>query len=62
MRVCRDLCIGIIAEGIERPEEMRVLCDLGITIMQGYLFAEPMFEALPRWPPSLDEAAMHQAV
>ncbi len=50
-RVCDELGILVIAEGIERKEEMQVLCDLGIYRMQGYLFARPAFEALPPWPP-----------
>lgn len=50
VQVCRDLQIQIVAEGIEREQEMHVLCDLGITSMQGYFFAVPAFEALPRWP------------
>lgn len=50
VQVCRDLDIGIIAEGIERKAEMKVLSDLGIHLMQGYYFARPAFEALPTWP------------
>ena len=50
MQICRDLGIQMIAEGIEREQEMRALCDLGIYIMQGYFFARPAFEALPTWP------------
>lgn len=49
-QVCRDLNIKIIAEGIEREEEMQTLCDLGIFTMQGYWFARPGFESLPHWP------------
>jgi len=37
----------IIAEGVETAAEMRTLRDLGIPIMQGYLFAAPALEALP---------------
>jgi EAL domain-containing protein (putative c-di-GMP-specific phosphodiesterase class I) len=50
VQVCRDLNIRMVAEGIEREEEMRALCDLGIDMMQGYFFARPAFEALPIWP------------
>ena len=49
-QVCRELDINIVAEGIEREAEMQILCDLGIFTMQGYWFAPPAFEALPRWP------------
>ncbi len=51
VHMCRDLNIQIIAEGIERKEEMQVLCDLGIHSMQGFYFARPGFEALPAWAP-----------
>jgi len=37
----------IIAEGIETIEEYAALCNCGIFLMQGYLFAKPAFEALP---------------
>ena len=50
IRICGDLNIQIIAEGIEREQEMRVLCDLGIVLMQGFFFAPPAFETLPVWP------------
>ncbi len=49
-QVCRDLGIKIIAEGIECEAEMKVLCDLEIFTMQGYWFARPAFESLPKWP------------
>ena len=49
--VCRDLGIGVIAEGVERKEEMQVLCDMDVQWMQGYYFARPALEALPEWAP-----------
>jgi EAL domain-containing protein (putative c-di-GMP-specific phosphodiesterase class I) len=51
VHVSRDLDIRVIAEGIEREQEMKVLCDLGVELMQGYFFARPGFETLPTWPP-----------
>ena len=39
--VATRLGITIIAEGIETPEECHSLKDLGIRLMQGYLFARP---------------------
>jgi len=36
-----DLGIEITAEGIERAAEMHWLVDLGVTRMQGFLFARP---------------------
>jgi EAL domain-containing protein (putative c-di-GMP-specific phosphodiesterase class I) len=47
VRVCRELGIEMIAEGVESVEEARTLASMGIALMQGYLFARPAFEALP---------------
>lgn len=44
---CQELHIGLIAEGVETPAEAAALSDLGVTLMQGYLFARPAFERLP---------------
>ena len=38
---CRDLSIEVIAEGIETESERDVLLDLGVDLLQGYLFARP---------------------
>jgi EAL domain-containing protein (putative c-di-GMP-specific phosphodiesterase class I) len=45
--ICRMLGIRVVAEGVETAPEARTLRNLGITLMQGYLFAKPAFEALP---------------
>lgn len=45
--ICRDLGTDIVAEGVESHAEQSALCDLGITLFQGYLFARPGFEHLP---------------
>ena len=37
----------IVAEGVETPDEYRLIRDCGIDLMQGYLLARPAFEALP---------------
>ena len=42
------LGIAVIAEGVEQPREALVLHKLGISLMQGYLFARPGFEMLPQ--------------
>jgi EAL domain-containing protein (putative c-di-GMP-specific phosphodiesterase class I) len=47
LQVCRTLNIGVIAEGIETAAEAKTVLDLGIPLMQGYLFAKPGFETLP---------------
>jgi predicted signal transduction protein with EAL and GGDEF domain len=41
------LQITPLAEGIETREEMACLRELGISLMQGYLFARTGFETLP---------------
>lgn len=48
----RMLNIDVIAEGIETQGEAAALADLGVSLMQGYLFARPAIEALPpvNWP------------
>lgn len=48
VQVCRDLEIIAIAEGIETAEEYRTLRDAGISLLQGYYFARPAFESLPK--------------
>jgi EAL domain-containing protein (putative c-di-GMP-specific phosphodiesterase class I) len=47
LAVCEELGVTVVAEGIETPGEHAVLRDLGIRLMQGYLFARPGFEHLP---------------
>jgi EAL domain-containing protein (putative c-di-GMP-specific phosphodiesterase class I) len=37
----------VVAEGIETLDELLAVRDCGISLMQGYLFARPAFEALP---------------
>lgn len=46
VRLCEEMGIGVIAEGIETPAERDFLRDAGIRLMQGYLFARPAFRAL----------------
>ena len=45
--LCFDLGIDILAEGVEKKEELDFLKKQGITIYQGWLFAKPGFESLP---------------
>jgi EAL domain-containing protein (putative c-di-GMP-specific phosphodiesterase class I) len=40
-RLCRDLGILVVAEGVETAAEKDVLLDLGCDLMQGYLFGRP---------------------
>lgn len=47
LHVCRQLGIVAIAEGVETEAEFRVLRELGVPHVQGFLFARPGFECLP---------------
>jgi diguanylate cyclase (GGDEF)-like protein len=40
--LCRSLRLETLAEGIERPEQLAILRELGCDLGQGYLFAEPL--------------------
>jgi EAL domain-containing protein (putative c-di-GMP-specific phosphodiesterase class I) len=46
VRICRDLGIRLIAEGVETRQEVEFLQDLGIELFQGYFFARPSFRSL----------------
>lgn len=41
VRLCRELGRGVIAEGVERPDELAVLREVGCDLVQGYLLARP---------------------
>lgn len=45
VRLCAEMRIEVIAEGIETAAERDVLADAGIHLMQGYFFARPAFKA-----------------
>ena len=51
VRLCTDLGISVIPEGIESAHEAVVLRDLGIRLFQGDWFARPLVASLPRVPP-----------
>jgi diguanylate cyclase (GGDEF)-like protein len=40
--LCQSLRLQTVVEGIERPDQLRILRDLGCHLGQGYLFAKPM--------------------
>lgn len=46
VRMCAEMNIRVIAEGIETVGERDALRDEGIHLMQGYLFAQPAFQAV----------------
>ena len=58
-----NLGIKVVAEGIERIEEVECLRQVGVRFMQGYYFARPMFQGVIRdadinWPPATASAVM----
>jgi EAL domain-containing protein (putative c-di-GMP-specific phosphodiesterase class I) len=55
VRICAELGIQVVAEGVETPSERDFFLSEGVTLMQGYLFGRPAFRALTRadaisWP------------
>jgi EAL domain-containing protein (putative c-di-GMP-specific phosphodiesterase class I) len=57
VELCLKLGIAPLAEGVETPAERDFLSSLGIDLMQGFLFARPVFKALASvdpaaWPPA----------
>lgn len=46
VRICQELGVQVIAEGIETTAERDFFFSEGVTLMQGYLFARPAFCAL----------------
>jgi len=46
VRLCDEMKIQVIAEGIETSAERDFLYDAGIHLMQGYLFAKPAFRSV----------------
>jgi EAL domain-containing protein (putative c-di-GMP-specific phosphodiesterase class I) len=46
VRLCQEMGITVVAEGIETLAERDFLRDAGIRFMQGYLFAKPAFRAV----------------
>jgi EAL domain-containing protein (putative c-di-GMP-specific phosphodiesterase class I) len=45
--LCKSLKVEVIGEAVETPEERDALLECGVRLMQGYLFARPLFEGLP---------------
>ncbi|MFC7207475.1 EAL domain-containing protein [Comamonas endophytica] len=61
VRLCEELRIQVIAEGIETTAERDFLWDTGIHLMQGYLFAKPAFRAIGRVPDAAFDVGMRRA-
>lgn len=53
METCRELQLGVIAEGVETVGECLALQDEGVSLFQGYLFAKPGFQHLPQVSPDV---------
>lgn len=51
--LCRDMGIGVVAEGVETMEERECVRNLGVNLLQGYLLARPG----PPFPQACWEAA-----
>jgi len=51
VRLCADMGILVIAEGIETSGERDFLLDEGVRLMQGYLFAKPAFRSVGQVQP-----------
>jgi EAL domain-containing protein (putative c-di-GMP-specific phosphodiesterase class I) len=48
VKMCADLGVAVIAEGVETEAELRALRSIGVRYIQGYLFAKPAFQQLPK--------------
>ena len=49
-RLCDDLGVAVVAEGIETEQEFDALREMGIRLLQGYYLARPQLEALQTAP------------
>jgi EAL domain-containing protein (putative c-di-GMP-specific phosphodiesterase class I) len=52
---------GIIAEGIETEQELRTVEDIGVSLVQGYLFGKPYELRSGSRPTSASDAAVKKA-
>lgn len=50
IRLAADLQLEVVAEGIERADQLRALRDLGCRLGQGYVFSPPRAQALLHLP------------
>ena len=58
VRLGERLSMDVVAEGIERVEDLRTLESLGVSMVQGYLLGRPMpAERLRGWTVKLDRAS-----
>lgn len=59
LRICEELSIRPLAEGVETLGERDFFLDQGVTLMQGYLFSHPVFQGLGRVDPASLERPRH---
>ncbi|MBC8087167.1 MAG: EAL domain-containing protein [Phycisphaerae bacterium] len=64
--ICEQLDIQVIAEGVETTDEYLCLEQMGLHLMQGYLFAKPLFQGCAdetsiNWPVSAQQGTSEQA-
>ncbi|WP_438754819.1 EAL domain-containing protein [Pararhizobium sp. O133] len=48
LQMLEELSIVPLCEGVETTEELKVLRDLGVSLVQGYVLAKPMLEGLAK--------------
>ena len=46
IKMCHELQVTVLAEGVETKAERDYLADQGINLMQGYFFAKPSFKSV----------------
>ncbi len=60
VRICQELRVQVIAEGVETAAERDFFLSEGVTLMQGYLFAQPVFRAITSAATTSWPAPMHR--
>ncbi|WP_197724167.1 EAL domain-containing protein [Mycolicibacterium aurum] len=53
VEMSRELGVEVIAEGVERGDELRCLEDIGVHLFQGFYIAKPSFESLATINPAV---------
>ncbi|HEY8940662.1 MAG TPA: EAL domain-containing protein, partial [Cellvibrio sp.] len=41
--LAKNLNLTTVAEGVETEEDYKILCELGVDLVQGYFFSKPLF-------------------
>lgn len=49
--LCEELGVTAVGEGVQERGEAEALCELGVHLQQGYLYARPALDALPELEP-----------